>query len=101
MTSTMDTVVAEVHLLWVLAIGTFLWLIGWRRYRLDVFRQRLFALRDELFDVAAAGEIDFNDFAYGGLRLLINSIIRFGHRVTAWRVLILCVFGPVPPEGLH
>ena len=45
-------------------IATFLWFIGWRRYRLDLFRQNLFALRDELFDMAATGDLAFNDPAY-------------------------------------
>ena len=52
----------------------------YRDYRLDLFRDRLFALRDELFDLAAAGKIDFNSQAYGMLRTTLNGFIRFSHR---------------------
>lgn len=62
-------------LLWVL----FFWL--YRDYRLDLFRQQLFALRDELFDVALAGEIRFDDKAYGLLRITINGTIQYGHQL--------------------
>jgi len=61
--------------LWVF----FFWL--YRDYRRDLFRQRLFQLRDELFDLGRSGGIDFNDPAYGILRSVINGTIRFGHRL--------------------
>ena len=48
--------------LWAL----FHWL--YRDYRVDLFRQRMFALRDQLFDIAASGRIAFDDPAYGKLR---------------------------------
>src|SRR5437016_2293052 len=62
--------------LWVL----FHWL--YRDYRVDLFRQRMFALRAELFDMAAAGRIAFDDPAYGKLRGMLNGYIRFAHRVS-------------------
>ena len=61
--------------LWAL----FHWL--YRDYRVDLFRQRMFTLRDQLFDIAASGRIAFDDPAYGKLRSMINGYIRFAHRI--------------------
>jgi hypothetical protein len=60
--------------LWVL----FFWL--YRDYRLDAFRQDLFALRDELFNIAAEGQLTFSSRAYGMLRSSLNGNIQFGHK---------------------
>lgn len=56
--------------------------------RLDCFRQNMFSVRDELFDYAAAGNISFDDPAYVLLRLQMNGMIRFGHQLTLFRVLV-------------
>ncbi len=69
-------------LLWVLVF----WCL--RGYRIDAFRQNLFALRDELFDYAAGGAVPFEHQAYTKLRTSLNSMIRFAHRATFLRVLI-------------
>lgn len=61
-------------LLWIL----FFWM--YRSYRLDAFRQELFAIRDELFDLASAGEIGFDDRVYQMLRGSLNWNIQFGHK---------------------
>src|SRR2546423_11268978 len=55
-------------------------------HRLDAFRQKLFAIRDELFDYASAGNIDFNDPAYRLLRRSMNGFIRYAHQLTFFRV---------------
>ncbi|EMI21536.1 hypothetical protein RMSM_01536 [Rhodopirellula maiorica SM1] len=62
-------------MLWIL----FFWL--YRDYRLDYFRQHLFALRDELFDLAKNEEISFTDDAYKLTRAMLNGTIRFGHKL--------------------
>jgi len=54
----------------------------WPSLRLDIFRQKMFAVRDELFDYAAAGNISFNDPAYRLLRQSMNGFIRYGHQLT-------------------
>jgi hypothetical protein len=62
-----------------------LWIfLSWayRDYRVEFFRQRLFAIRDELFDLARSGKISFDNPAYGALRTLMNGFIRFGERVS-------------------
>jgi hypothetical protein len=62
------------------------WLIP--SYRLDLFRQEVFAVRDELFDYARAGNIDFSHPAYRLLRQSFNGFIRYAHRLTFYRVVI-------------
>lgn len=73
-------------LLWIL----FFW--WYRDYRLDYFRQELFALRDELFDVALDGEIEFQNHAYGMLRSTINGTIQYGHQLGFLDLLCSLVF---------
>lgn len=68
-----------------LASLTFLWFC-WRSYRVDAFRENLFALRQELFDYAATNAIAFDDPAYYLLRLRINGLIQFGHRISFARL---------------
>src|SRR5580658_4090425 len=59
-----------------------------RDYRIDALRNRLFALRDDLFDYASAGNVEFDEPAYFKLRGVINSLIRFAHRLTFTRFLL-------------
>ncbi|MBI1790616.1 MAG: hypothetical protein HYR60_24055 [Acidobacteria bacterium] len=54
----------------------------WREYRIERFRQRIFQIRDELFDFAAEGNLSFDNPAYGALRASMNSMIRFAHRMS-------------------
>lgn len=64
----------------------------YRDYRVDAFRQKLFALRDELFDDAHSGDIPFDSQCYGMLRTTMNGFIRFAHRMnlpqTAFLLLV-------------
>lgn len=53
----------------------------YRDFRVDEYRQKLFRLRDELYDYAAAGNMQFSDEAYGLLRSTINGSIRYAHRL--------------------
>ena len=73
-------------LLWIL----FFWL--YRDYRLDYFRQKLFGLRDELFDLADSGRVAFDSPAYGMLRLVINGTIQFGHQFGLLDLIAVVVF---------
>ena len=75
----------------VLFIAWLIWYQFWIPYRVDYFRQRLFKLRDELFEYANAGHLEFTHPAYTDLRLLINALIRYGHRVTIWRIVMSMV----------
>lgn len=88
--STAEAVITILSLVSLALIwGIYAW--AYRKYRIDLFRQRLFAIRDELFDLARAGEIEFEDPAYRMLRNLLNGYIRFAHRLnfqTAFLVLV-------------
>src|SRR5438552_13935668 len=69
--------------LWIL----FFWL--YRDYRVDLFRQRMFELRDELFELGRVDEIAFHHQAYGLLRTTINGYIRFAHRISFLSVVLV------------
>lgn len=84
------------------SIGSFLiWLLiffGGRDLRNDSLRQKLFALRDELFDYAADGNIDFGDPAYRLLRNFLNGTIRFAHKFSLLRLLMMKRITNARPE---
>lgn len=63
----------------------FFWL--YRDYRLDKFRESLFSLRDELYDLGLNEKIGFDHLSYGMLRSLINGSIQFGHRLGLFGIL--------------
>ena len=63
-----------------------------RESRIDEFRHRLFVLRADLFDYALEGRIGFGDPAYTMLRESLNSILRFAHKITLTRLLVITVF---------
>jgi hypothetical protein len=59
----------------------------WRDYKIDKLRQAIFDLRAELFEYAATGNIDFNDYYYRRMRTLLNSMIRFAHELSFVRLV--------------
>ena len=77
--------------LWCVNLGLAGVLIFWcrRKYRVDALRYRLFVYRDELFDLALDGTLDFSDQAYALLRQSINSMLRFSHKVSLVRVILV------------
>ena len=65
---------------WLSLLGLWVWFFWlYRDYRIDAYRQRLFALRNQLWDYAAAGHISFDDPAYLVVRNRLNGLIRFAH----------------------
>ncbi|MDQ6759874.1 MAG: hypothetical protein M3Z32_08425 [Acidobacteriota bacterium] len=58
----------------------------WTAHRLDVYRQEMFRLRDELFDYAKDGRISFSHPAYRLLRRSMNGFIRYGHQLTFFQL---------------
>lgn len=70
------------------------WVVSWlvRDYFVDRFRESMFALRAELYDVARSGLISFDHPAYGTLRTTMNGFIRFGHQISFSRVLVILSF---------
>jgi hypothetical protein len=75
-------------LLGLIALWAF-WYYLWRPQRVDAFRQKLFALRTELFDLGANQVVPFDDDAYTQLRLMINGMIRFAHQVSFPTLLVV------------
>ncbi|HXR36729.1 MAG TPA: hypothetical protein VN754_12300 [Candidatus Binataceae bacterium] len=59
-----------------------------RSFLLDELRQKLFAIRDDLFDFAMDGAISFDDQSYRELRDDINSLIRFADKLSFMRLLL-------------
>ncbi len=70
---------------------TFVLLKLWAEHRLDAFRQEMFAIRDELFDYAAAGNLSFDAPAYRLLRRFMNGFIRYGHQLTFFRICVTMI----------
>jgi len=91
-------IVATLQFAFVLVCLWFLVFQCWRSYRVDALRQRLFALRDELFDYATSGAISYDDPAYWRLRLVTNGMIRFAHRLTFPRFLLTVVVNSLWPN---
>jgi|SRR5208337_4385134 len=85
----MNPVIYEqiMSLLGLIALWAF-WYYLWKPQRVDIFRQKLFALRSDLFDLAANGVVPFNHPAYTQLRLLINGVIRYGHRASLTTLIV-------------
>lgn len=89
----MSAIVSASHLVVGLFALWFLYFFCWREYRIDSFRQHLFGVRDDIFDFAASGGIAFDDPAYTTLRDLSNALIRFAHKLTFTRALVILLFG--------
>jgi hypothetical protein len=66
----------------------------WCSYRIDMYRQMLFDIRDELFDIARE-HLNFGDPDYRALREQFNAEIRFAHRTNLLRLIAL---GHIIPE---
>ena len=75
--------IATVIALWSLVI---FWILP--NYRVDSFRQKMFTVRDKLFDYAAEGSIPFDEPAYVLLRQHMNGFIRYAHQLTVFRLLM-------------
>ena len=75
-------------LLFVLLFDLF-WFFIWKRFALDWFRQKLFDIRDELFDSVAEIESKyFNSYSYKIFREVLNGTIRFAHTLTPVRIFM-------------
>lgn len=66
----------------------------WRDYRLDVFRERVFSLRDGLFLYALENKINFESIAYVGLRDRMNTMLRFAHELNFTRFFLVATLHP-------
>ena len=86
MTNAVEVIQFSLNILLLLAFWQYLW----RPYSVDVFRQNLFTLRNELFDLAASGEtgLGFTSKEYILLRRWIHSTIRLAEAVEFVRLFI-------------
>ena len=83
-------VAAEKLLIWIdLALLYLIVFVLYRQYRVDALRHQLFVVRGALFDYALANGLAFNDPAYVMLRDSINSTLRFAHKISVTRFLVL------------
>lgn len=67
-----------------------------RQCRIDAVRHFLFVYRDELFDLALDGHLEFDSPAYVNLRSHINRLLRFTHEFNTTRGLIALRFAKSP-----
>lgn len=72
----------------------------WQWICTDLARQAMFGRRDELFDMARRGELQFNSEQYRVLRAEINNMIRFAHELTWLRLLLFSKFVRVHPSKI-
>lgn len=65
----------------------------WQQTATDFARQIVFERRDQWFDVARAGHIDFNSAEYRQVRDALNALIRFAHELTFTRFVLAIAAG--------
>lgn len=87
-----DEAVRLLHVAFNAVVLWLLWHYPWRRSCQFRYRQKLFEVRDQLFDFARSGQIDFTDPAYVALRSYINSMIRFSNAISVTRLATFIVF---------
>lgn len=64
---------------------------------INICRQRLFVVRDEIFDLALEGRMDFADPRYRTIRSSIETDIRYLHSTTLPRIVLAALF--MKPSG--
>ena len=75
--------------------------VFWRNYRIDKFRDQLFALRNELFDYAAQGGVSFDEPAYGILRNTMNGLLRYAERISFTHAILANVVQRFRPSPVY
>lgn len=87
--------ISALFLLGIISIALwFLYFNLYQQYKVDKTRQELFAIRDEMFDFAAANNISFSHPAYIILRHTMNGMIRVAHKINWYSVIIIVLFTP-------
>ena len=72
----------------------------WNQYRIEKLRQDLFVVRDRLFMEAANGHIHFDSHSYRVTRTIINGLIRFGHKASLTRIILIMLMVPVGEKSI-
>jgi hypothetical protein len=60
----------------------FMWDIALKELFLNMFRERVFGLRFELFEMGVSGELPFDDDTYRSVEILLCSVLRYAYRFT-------------------
>lgn len=68
-----------------------LYFIEYRRYRVDLTRQRLFQIRDNLLAQIAAGALPADAKAYWMTRKMLNGMLQFTHRLSIIQLVAIYV----------
>lgn len=59
-----------------------LWDVAFKRLLLDAFREEMFKLRFELFEMGIQGSVPLSSDTYVTMERLLNGLLRYGHRFT-------------------
>ena len=74
----------------------------YRKYALDKYREELFRLRNELFDLALTGGlVRFKSHTYVNLELLINNNIRYAHHISFVGLIIFGALNQLKYPGVR
>ena len=69
---------------WLVASAFLVWFFygPWNRFVVDLARQNLFEIRDEVFLIAADQALSFDSKTYQGVRGRLNGMIKYCHHLT-------------------
>jgi hypothetical protein len=87
-------------LLWVGALAIVVYW-PWQKVCVDYARDVVFEQRDNLFDIAARGDIEFGSEPYEKMRASMNAMIRLAHSFTIPRMFICMYIMKRSPNRTH
>ena len=87
MTAEMEAI-AGIRLVIYVLIGWIIYFWGYRKFRIDLLRHKLFVLRDSLFRKTYSMGVPLDTPSYVTMRQTLNGLLRHGHRVSIWGVLV-------------
>ena len=79
--------IAGIRLVIYVLIGWIIYFWGYRKFRIDLLRHKLFVLRDSLFIKTHSMGVPLDTPSYVTMRQTLNGLLRYGHRVSIWGVL--------------
>ncbi len=86
MITEMETI-AGIRLVIYVLVGWIIYFWGYRKFRVDLLRHKLFVLRDSLFIKTHSMGIPLDTPSYVTMRQTLNGLLRHGHRVSTWGLL--------------
>lgn len=97
----MQNEVAALINLSMAAIIVYIWFFWIPKLRIAEFRQKMFELRDRMFDDAAAGRLSFDDKAYGAMRFTMNGLIRFADSLSLSEIISFSIARKLAKEDVR